>query len=73
MDRFVNRQQIMESNMNKSLLDPTAGSKADQFGTASDRINPVITVHFDDAVCSTSSFDEEDLSCSYISAAYSGK
>jgi len=73
MDRFVNRQRIMESNMNKSLLEPTTGSKADQFGTASAHISPVITVQFDDAVDPTSSFDEEDLSTSYISTACSGK
>jgi len=73
VDRFVNRQQTMESNMNKLLLQPATGSKAGQFGTASAHINPVITVHFDDAVDPTSSFDEEDLSTSYISTAYSGK
>ena len=71
--RFVNRQQIMESNMNKSLLGPTTGSKAGQFGTASARFSPFITVQFDDVVHSTSSFDEEDLSTSYISTAYNGK
>jgi hypothetical protein len=63
----------MESNMNKSLLEPTTGSRAHQFGTASARISPVITVQFDDAVDPTSSFDEEDLSTSYISTAYSRK
>jgi hypothetical protein len=65
MDRFVNKQ-IVESNMKKSLLDRTTGTKAVQFGTANDRIKPVITVHFDDAVDMGSSFDEEDLSSSYI-------
>jgi hypothetical protein len=73
MDRFVNRQQKMKSSMNKSLLEPTTGSKADQFGTASAHISPVITIQFDDAVDPTSSFDEEDLSTSYVSTAYSGK
>jgi hypothetical protein len=73
MDRFVNRQQIMESNVNRSLLEPTTGSTADQFGTASAHASPVVTVQFDDAVYSTSSFDEDDLSSSYISTVYSGK
>jgi hypothetical protein len=73
MDRFVNRQQIMESNMNKSLLQPTTGSNAVKFGNASAHINPVITVQFDDAVDSISSFDEDDLSTSYFSTAFSGK
>ena len=72
MDRFMNRQQIMESNMNKSLLERTTRSKADQFRTASAHINPVITVQFDDAVDAMSSFDEEDLSTSYISTACNG-
>lgn len=66
MDRFVNRQQIMESNVKKSLLEPTTGTKAVQFGTANDRIKPVIAVHFDDAVDVASSFDEEDLSLLYV-------
>jgi hypothetical protein len=66
MDRFVNRQQIVESNTKKSLPKLTTGTKAVQFGTANDRIKPVITVHFDDAVHMASSFDEEDLSSSYF-------
>jgi hypothetical protein len=68
IDSFVNRQQI---NMNKSLVEPTTGSKADQFGYASAHITPVVTVEFDDAIDSTSSIDE-DLSTSYISTACSG-
>jgi len=55
--------------MNKSLLERTAGSEADQFGTTNAHINPVIMVQFDDAVDMRSSFDEEDLSTSYISTA----
>jgi hypothetical protein len=59
----------MESNMNKSLLEPTTGSKAGQFGNASAHINPVVVVQFDDAVDTRSSFDEEDMSTSYFSTA----
>jgi hypothetical protein len=66
MDRSVNRQQIIERNMKKALLEPTTGTKAVRFGTANDSIKPVITVHFDDAVDVASSFDEEDLSSSYV-------
>jgi hypothetical protein len=66
MDRFVNRQHIMVSNVKKSLLEPTTGTKAVQFGTANDCIKPVIVVYFDDAVDVASSFDEEDLSFSYV-------
>jgi hypothetical protein len=63
----------MESNMNKSVREPTTGSKADHFGTASAHINPVITVHFDDTVDPIFSFDDEDLSISCLSTACSGK
>jgi len=76
VNRFVDRQQIMWSNMKKSLLGPTTGSKAGQFGTASAHISQVITMHFDDAVdptASLDSFDEEDLSTSFFSTAYSEK
>jgi hypothetical protein len=69
MDRFVKRRQITESKMNKSLLEFTTGSKAGQFGTASAHINPLVMVQFDNAVDTRSSFDEEDLSTSYISTA----
>jgi len=72
MDRFVNRQQIMESNRNKSLLAPTTGSKAGPSGTANAHITPVITVQFDE-VDPGSSFDDEDFSTSYISTTYTGK
>lgn len=59
--------------MKKSLLEPTTGTKADQFGTANDHVNQVVMVHFDDAVFEASSFDEDDVSTSYISSAGSGK
>lgn len=58
----------MEKNVKQPpLLKPTVVKSADKLKTANDHVNAVFSVKFNVVEDKASSFDEDDLSSSYIS------